>query len=556
MPEDRWTRSTPSFALTCGRQPAYIWNGAVRLESWPFDPGTEGDSMEFEHPRKWVRESPDRPAFIMASTGRAVSRLELEESANRCAHMLRDLGLRPGDKIAVYMENDPNFIKIAAAAARSGLLYTTISTHLTVHEVEYIVNDCGAKAFFTSAARAEVASLLVDRMPNVEARLMVNGTAAGYESYEDRVASYPVGPIADEMAGADMLYSSGTTGRPKGIKLNLEPKPYGELWDGAKLLIALYGLNQHTVYLSPAPLYHAAPLRFVMFTIHMGGTVIVMEKFDALQSIQWIERYRVTHSQWVPTMFIRMLKLPKEERERYDLSSQKIAIHAAAPIPVQVKEQMIDWWGPILFEYYAGTEGNGLCAITSEEWLRHKGSVGRAMLGAIKILDDEENELPPGEVGTIYFADGLGFEYHNDPEKTAASRSSKGWTTLNDVGYVDREGYLYLTDRKANMIISGGVNIYPQEAENVLVTHPKVLDVAVIGIPHEEFGEEVKGIVQLRNPAEASPQLEQELIGFCRKTLAKLKCPASIDFVDDLPRTPTGKLLKRLLRDRYWKGQK
>jgi len=509
--------------------------------------------MEFEHPRKWVQEDPDKPAFIMATNGQVVTRLQLEESANRCAHMLRDLGLETGDKIAIYMENNPCFIEIANAAARSGLLYTTISTHLTVPEVEYIVNDCGAKVFFASTAGSEVASQLVDKMPNVMARLMVNGTVAGYEAYEDKVSPYPVEPISDEMAGIDMLYSSGTTGRPKGIKLTLEPMPYGDLWDGAKLLIALYGLNNETIYLSPAPLYHAAPLRFVMFTIYMGGTVIVMEKFDALQSIELIDKYKATHSQWVPTMFIRMLKLPEEERKKFDVSSQKIAIHAAAPIPIQVKEQMIDWWGPILFEYYAGTEGNGLCAIASEEWLQHKGSVGRAMLGTIKILGEEENELPTREVGTIYFADGQDFEYHNDPEKTAGCRSSQGWTTLNDVGYVDEEGYLYLTDRKANMIISGGVNIYPQESENILVTHPKVLDVAVIGVPHEEFGEAVKGVVQLRNPAEASPELEQELIEFCRQQLAKLKCPASIDFVAELPRTPTGKLIKRLLKDKYWK---
>ncbi len=509
--------------------------------------------MEFDHPRKRVHEDPDKPAFIMATSGLTVTRGQLEEAANRCAHMLRDLGLRTGDKIAVYMENDPRFIEIASAAARSGLLYTTISTHLTVPEVEYIVNDCGAKAFFTSAARSEVAARLVDKMPNVTARMMINGTTEGYEAYEQKVSDYPVEPIADEMAGLDMLYSSGTTGRPKGIKLNLEPMPYGGLWEGAKLLIALYGLDKETVYLSPAPLYHAAPLRFVMFTLFMGGTVVVMEKFDALQALELIDRYRVTHSQWVPTMFIRMLKLPEKQRKRFDVSSQKIAIHAAAPIPIQVKEQMIEWWGPILFEYYAGTEGNGLCAINSEEWLQHKGSVGRAMLGTIKILDEEERELPAREVGTIYFADGIDFEYHNDPEKTRECRTGRGWTTLNDVGYLDEEGYLYLTDRKANMIISGGVNIYPQESENLLVTHPKVLDVAVIGVPHEEFGEAVKGVVQLRDPAEAGPELEAELIEFCRRRLAKLKCPSSIDFVDELPRTPTGKLLKRLLREKYWK---
>ncbi len=488
--------------------------------------------MEPEHPRKWVRQNPDKPAIIMAGSGEVVTRLQLEEGANQCAQMLRAMGLKTGDHIAVLMENNPFFLEICQAAQRSGLLYTAISTHLATPEVEYIVNDCGARALFTSSLQGDVASQIGGRLPNVIAKLMVKGVVEGYESYEDRVASYPKEPIADEMGGDAMLYSSGTTGRPKGVALKFEAMPYGEVLDVVKTLITLYGLNADTVYLCPAPLYHAAPLRFVMTTIHVGGTVVIMEKFDALQSLALIERYRVTHSQWVPTMFIRMLKLPEEERRGFDLSSQKIAIHAAAPIPVQIKEQMIDWWGPILFEYYAGTEANGLCAITSEEWMTHKGSVGRAMLGTIKIL-----------------------EYHNDPEKTARSRSSKGWTTLDDMGYVDEEGYLYLTDRKNNLIISGGVNIYPQESENILVTHPKVLDAAVIGVPHEDFGEEVKGLVQLRNAADAGPALAEELIEFCRQRLAKLKCPATIDFLDDLPRTPTGKLLKRLLKEKYWKNR-
>ncbi len=321
-------------------------------------------------------------------------------------------------------------------------------------------------------------------------------------------------------------------------------------------MIALYQMNEDTVYLSPAPLYHAAPLTFCGMTMAVGGTVIVMEKFDAEESLALIERYKATHSQWVPTMFIRMLKLPKEIREKYEVSSMKLAIHAAAPTPVEVKEQMIAWWGPVFLEYYGGTEGSTMIMISSPEWLSHKGSVGKCYIGKIHILDEDESEMPLREPGLIYIEDGNPFEYHKEPEKTAGSRTSKGWSTMGDIGYLDEEGYLYLTDRKSNMIISGGVNIYPQETENLLTMHPKVMDAAVFGIPHEEFGEEVKAIVQPVSMAEAGPPLEQELIEYCRKSLSHVKCPKSIDFREELPRTPTGKLLKRLLKDEYWKGGK
>lgn len=491
----------------------------------------------------------------MAGSGAVVTRLQLEERANQGAHFFRGLGLKNGDGIAIFMENNRHFLEICAAAGRSGLIYTPISTHLTTAEIEYIVNDCGAKVFLTSVAKSHLAAELANRMPKVAARMMVDGVIAGYQRYEERIARQPTTPIPDQASGQDMLYSSGTTGRPKGIKQEYRGLPYGEVTNVAKTLLTVYAINEETVYLSPAPLYHSAPLRFCMLTLYAGGTVVVMERFDERQALALIEKHKATHSQWVPTMFIRMLKLPEEERSKYDISSMQMAIHAAAPIPVPVKEQMIRWWGPVLFEYYAGTEGNGLTAIGSQEWLQHKGSVGRALVGAVHILDDGGTELPAAEPGTIYFSDGQVFEYHNDPEKTAASRNERGWSTLGDVGYLDAEGYLYLTDRKSNMIISGGVNIYPQEAENVLVTHPKVLDAAVVGIPHEEFGEEVKGVVQLRSPADASPELEQDLIAFCRQSLAKIKCPASIDFVTELPRTPTGKLLKRLLKERYWKDK-
>ena len=360
-----------------------------------------------------------------------------------------------------------------------------------------------------------------------------------------------------------MLYSSGTTGRPKGVKTELIN---AEDIDAANPLLGLvqklYGFAPGIRYLSPAPLYHAAPLHYNMSVLRMGGTTVVMDHFDAEQALALIERHKITHSQWVPTMFVRMLKLPPEVRSRYDLSSHACAIHAAAPCPVQVKEAMIDWWGPIINEYYGATEGNGFCAANSTEWMAHKGTVGRALVGELRIVGEDGQTQPPStdggqtSVGTIYFANGPQFEYHNDPEKTAASRSKEGWTTLGDVGYVDTDGYLYLTDRKAYMIISGGVNIYPQEIENLLVTHPKVFDVAVIGVPNEDFGEEVKAVVQPARWEDAGPALEAELIAFCRANLSTVKCPRSVDFDKELPRHPTGKLYKRLVRDRYWQGRK
>jgi acyl-CoA synthetase (AMP-forming)/AMP-acid ligase II len=502
--------------------------------------------------RKRTLENPDRPVYIMATSGEVVTAIQLEDRANRCSHLLRDLGLQIGDHIAIFMENNRHFLEICGAAGRSGLIYTPISTYLTADEISYILNNSGAKALFCSKAMLDAVPLTRDLMPKVAGGFSVDGAVGDFESYEDSVAGYPKTPIDDQMAGRDMLYSSGTTGMPKAVKLTYEPLPYGEIPEAGKSLISLYGFDENTVYLSPAPLYHAAPLRFTQMALYAGGTAIIMERFDALRSLALIEQYRVTHSQWVPTMFIRMLKLPEEQRLSFDVSSQKIAIHAAAPIPIPVKEQMIEWWGPVLFEYYAGTEGNGLTAITSEEWLSHKGSVGRSFVGTAHILDERGNELPPGEPGLIFFAGGEEFEYLGDPEKTEASRSPQGWSTMNDIGHLDDEGYLYLTDRATNMIISGGVNIYPQEAENVLVMHPRVMDAAVIGVPNEDFGEEVKGVVQPRDMADAGSELEQELIAFCRSKLSRIKCPASIDFEAELPRTASGKLLKRLLRDRYW----
>ncbi len=494
----------------------------------------------------------------MGETGAVTTYAELDAGANRLSQLLHAAGLRPGDHIAICMENHPRYLEVVWGCHYAGLVYTACSSRLTHAELAYIINDCAARAFITSRAKAEQAAEILPETPDVEVRLMLDGVIEGYQSYEDAVVRQPAEPLPDRVAGTDMLYSSGTTGRPKGVKGATPDKPLGEdLSSVGGLMAVLFGVDADTIYLSPAPLYHAAPLRFCLGAHELGGTVVVMEHFDPEQALVLIERYHATHSQWVPTMFVRMLKLPDGVRERYDLSSLKVAVHAAAPCPVQVKQKMIAWWGPVLHEYYAGTEGNGFVYCNSEGWLAHPGTVGSPLGCTVHIVSEDGEELPAGEAGTVYFEGGAAFEYHNDPEKTAASRSDRGWSTLGDVGYLDDDGFLYLTDRKAYMIISGGVNIYPQEAENVLVNHPAVVDVAVFGVPNEDFGEEVKAVVQpvsMPADADAAAALERELVAYCRSELADVKCPRTIDFREELPRHPTGKLYKRLLKDEYWAG--
>jgi len=504
------------------------------------------------YPAVHARSTPDKVAYRMAESGRSVTYRELDERSNQGARLLRSLGLKRGDHIALCMENNEHFHAVCWAAQRAGLYYTAISSRLTPPEVEYIVDDCGAKVFVTSLAKRELAEALSDRCPALVGRYGVDGASAKFDSWQAACTPLPVTPIPDESEGAPMLYSSGTTGRPKGVKHPLPEGPIGTPPALVAGINAMYGVTKDSIYLSPAPLYHSAPLGFTMSMLRVGGTVIVMEHFDAERALALIEQHRITHSQWVPTMFVRMLKLPEAVRARYDVSSLRYAIHAAAPCPVPVKEQMIAWWGPILHEYYAGTEGNGFCAIDSPQWLAHKGSVGRALTAKVHILDDAFEELPVGEVGTIYFESAVRYEYHNDPAKTESAKCPQGWTTLGDVGYLDAEGWLYLTDRKAFMIISGGVNIYPQETENCLIAHPQVVDVAVIGVPNEEFGEEVKAVVQPVSMRDAGPELAAELIEYCRARISPLKCPRTVDFMEELPRHPTGKLYKRLLKDRYW----
>jgi long-chain acyl-CoA synthetase len=499
--------------------------------------------------------TPDKPAVVMASSGATLSFRELEEGSARLARHLHDAGLRKGDGIALLAANGPRVYEVYWAAQRSGLYITAVNHHLTADEVSYIVHDSGAKALVVSASplASEVAELTGD----VGVRLAYDGAVAGFDDYDTALTGVSSEPLPDQPRGADMLYSSGTTGRPKGIRPQLPDRQIDEPGDTYVAVFGqVYGFTEDTVYLSPAPLYHAAPLRFTATVQAIGGTVVVMDRFDPEGALAAIEKFGATHSQWVPTMFVRMLKLPEDVREKYDVSSMKVAIHAAAPCPPDVKRAMIDWWGPVLYEYYAATEGVGITFINSEEWLAHPGSVGRGgIVGDVRICDDETGAvLPARQVGTIYFErDRPMFEYHNDPEKTRGARhpQHENWATTGDLGYVDEEGWLHLTDRKAFMIISGGVNIYPREAEDALALHPAVLDVAVIGVPDPEMGESVLAVVSPAPGVETGPELERELIAHTREHIAGYKAPKRVIFTDDMPRTPTGKLVKGVLRDRY-----
>jgi long-chain acyl-CoA synthetase len=511
------------------------------------------------YPGAFVETQPDKPALIMAGSGFIQTFAELDAAANRLSRLLRSVGVAPGDHVAICMENHDRYFEILWGCRYAGAIYTACSSRLTGGELRYVVNDCEAKVFITSKYKADQAGEIIDDTPKVGVRLMLDGTIDGYESYEVAVADQSPAPLDEErVAGTDMLYSSGTTGRPKGVTRRFEPQPLTTTPGGvATLLQIMFGATTESIYLSPAPFYHAAPLRFGMGTHALGATVVAMEHFDAEWYLQLIERYRVTTTQVVPTMFVRLLKLDPEVRSKYDISSMRYIIHAAAPCPIPVKKQIIEWFGPVVHEYYAGTEGNGFTYCNSEMWLAHEGTVGTPINCVVHICDDNGDEVPRGESGTVYFEGGLDFEYHNDAEKTASSRHANGWSTLGDVGYLDDDNFLYLTDRRSFMIISGGVNLYPQEVENLLVMHPKVIDVAVFGVPNDEFGEEVKAVVQpvsMPTSPDQAEILSRELIAYCRAQLADVKCPRSIDFREELPRHPTGKLYKRLLRDEYWKA--
>ena len=505
---------------------------------------------------------PDRPAFIMASTGQTVTHGELDRRANRLAHLLRAQGLQRLDHFAVFMENNHRYLESCSAGERSGLYCTCVNSYLTADELAYILVNSESQLLITSSAKLAVARAALAQCPRLKLCLVVDGGAAVQalgdpllQDFEAAVASLPDTPIADEWLGTPMLYSSGTTGRPKGILRPLPENPPSQPLPLFHFLSQLWQCREGMVYLSPAPLYHSAPQANVALAIRNGGTVVIMEHFDPAQYLALVERHRITHSQLVPTMFSRLLKLPDEVRHRHDLSSLQTVVHAAAPCPAQVKQQMLDWWGPIIHEYYGATEGLGFTACDSAQWLAHPGTVGKIMLGELQVLDAQMQPLPPGQPGELWFKTATPFVYFNDPERTAASRSADGtMSTVGDVGYVDGDGFLYLTDRSTFMIISGGVNIYPQECENLLITHPQVADAAVFGVPDEDLGEVVKAVVQLMPGEPADTAMAQSLIGFCRDHLAHMKCPRSIDFTDALPRLPTGKLYKKPLRDAYWAG--
>ncbi|WP_311268029.1 AMP-binding protein [Sphingobium sp. WCS2017Hpa-17] len=500
------------------------------------------ESVLIQHPRRWAETQPDRPAVVYPSSGVTLSYGALDARANRCAHLLRARGLQRGDHFALLVENVPVFHELVWAGHNAGLYYTAISWRFHVEEIAFIIANCGARLVFHTEKQAALVDQLKARLPDI---CFIDVSDDSY------AAAYPATPIPDESRGSDMLYSSGSTGRPKGIKQHLPDSGIDGLSKMFVIYADRYGWGEDTVYLMPCPLYHSGPMRFAMAMQQIGATLIVMEAFEAEGALALADRYRVTHAHWVPTMLVRLLKLPAQVKALYDLSSVRIIVHGAAPIAPDVKRAAIDWFGPILEESYGGTEGNGLTMIGSADWLAHPGSVGRPFLGAIHILDDDGRDVSTGQVGTVWFSGGPGFAYHQDPDRTADAHDASGRSTLGDIGYVDAEGYLYLTDRRSNMAISGGVNIFPQEAENRLISHPAVADASVFAVPDEDMGELLHAVVQPLDPTADTDALASELSGWCRAALATIKCPRSWEFRDQLPRHDTGKIYARHLKDEW-----
>lgn len=501
-------------------------------------------------------ERPELTAMVDPD-GTEVSYGELAAKANSYARGLQALGLETGDAIVVLQPNGVELVAAYFAAIQSGLYVVMANWHLVGPEIAYILRDSGAKAFLAHERFAAVAVAAADEAGiSPRARFAV-GAVPGFRRIEELGAGEGDGRPQRRTAGSPMLYTSGTTGRPKGVRRPLTGADPDAVPVASTSFFALFGIAPFDghVHLCGSPLYHTAVLNFVAISIQLGHPAVLMDRWDPEEMLRLIERHRVTHSHMVPTQFRRLLALPDEVRLRYDVSSLRVMIHGAAPCPQEIKRRMLEWWGPVVTEYYAATEGGGT-VISGEEWLRKPGSVGRPWPNStVKVLDDDGNELPPGEPGIVYMRmGGSNFEYHNDREKTERSRVGDLFT-LGDVGYLDEDGYLYLHDRKNDMIISGGVNIYPAEIENELVLHPKVADVAVFGVPHDDWGEEIKAVVQPAEGVEPSSELTEELLEYARGRLAKFKLPKSIDYHAELPRDPNGKLYKRTLRDPYWQGR-
>jgi acyl-CoA synthetase (AMP-forming)/AMP-acid ligase II len=483
------------------------------------------------------------------TTGQQISYRAMVDQSKRLANVFRGRGLRPGDHVAIFLTNRPEYLEVVWAARRGGYCYTAISWHLTPAEVRYLLEDSGAKALIVSADLADVAEQAARDLPQLALRLLIGDDRPAWEDYAEVVAQAATTPAGPEIEGQAMLYSSGTTGRPKGIvhtQVNTARR-FGDV-AGDILWVNRYGFGPDSVSLVVGPLYHAAPLVSAMSTQRHGGTVAVLPRFDAEETLQAIEKYRVTHMQFVPTMFIRLLRLPADVRRCYDLSSLKAVAHSAAPCPVEVKRRMIEWFGPVIYEYYSATEAAGHVSIGSAEWLEHPGSVGRVAPGSVAITDDAGRELPPGQDGTIWFTRPANqFSYHGDPEKSASMYNEKGWARMGDIGHLDSGGYLFITGRSDHTIISGGVNIYPREVEDLLIEHPAVDDVAVIGVPDDEYGESVRAVVTLRDGYVGSPVLAADIIDWTRARLAHYKCPKSVTFAASLPRSVAGKMMKHRL---------
>jgi long-chain acyl-CoA synthetase len=508
------------------------------------------------YPGHWASVQPDANAIVMAGSGETVSFAALEGAANQGAQLLRKLGLKRGDVFAIWSGNNARYLEIAWAMRCTGLYMVPIAAKLNAEEVAYILNESKACLVIVDAGlkHAEDFFARPTLYPGIEHRFSLCSDVPDIQRWEAARAKMPAALIDDPSPGHTMSFSSGTTGKPKGIKYPLPEGTFDVAPAFAPLMAHRFKSRPGTTFILSAPLYHSGPLAMALGALSLGASILLFEKFDAEAMLKAIELHRPDSGQFVPTMFIRMLKLPEGVRKRYDVSSLKVAFHTAAPCPIDTKRAMIEWWGPVIDEMYGGTENAGSTFINSEEWLRKPGSVGKSAVGPIHICDDNGNELPTGSAGTVFFDSGARFQYLNDPEKTSGARHPQhpGWSTFGDIGHVDDEGYLFLSDRKAFMIISGGVNIYPQEAENLLLMHPAVADAAVFGVPDPDLGEQVKAVIEPIDWTSATSSLEAELIAFCKSKLSTLKCPKSIDFVEKLPRDDAGKLAKKALKDQYW----